>query len=317
MGEVRRRDRRLQEKARGPGAGARHHQLGRQHDDLRRHRAGTRQGGSQPGRARRLRPEPVRRQRRQGDRHTKGLRIDEAVRRRAFHVSPGLVVALLLLAPAVAASAPSIDYLYVDASEGGGSGGHAALALGDRVFHFEYRPPGLLRLARESWAALRHRYRVLDNRTIVVTRVRVSDETYQLILDEFTRRYLVQTQHFEAQDARVDTRRLLETALARRGSGGGLPLTLEGAGFFFDEVDAELAAPVTETPPSVTSPALVRLRERVEAAYGADVLVRAMARIREELDGLTPDPVPIEDPNLSDDRPPTGTYGFGRRYRDK
>src|SRR5215472_17500837 len=232
MGEVRRRDRRLQEKARGPGAGARHHQLGRQHDDLRRHRAGTRQGGSQPGRARRLRPEPVRRQRRQGGRHTKGLRIDEAVGRRAFRIVPGLVVALLLLAPGAVMSAPSIDYLYVDASEGGGSGGHAALALGDRVFHFEYRAPGLLHLTRESWPALRHRYGILDNRTIVMTRVRVSDETYQLILDEFTRRYLVQTQHFEAQDASQETRRLLEAALALRAGDGGEPLTLAGAGFF-------------------------------------------------------------------------------------
>ena len=38
-----------------------------------------------------------------------------------------------LLAGSAGAAALQIDYLYVDASEGGGSGGHVALALGDRV----------------------------------------------------------------------------------------------------------------------------------------------------------------------------------------
>src|SRR2546430_9932806 len=37
-----------------------------------------------------------------------------------------------------------IDYLYVDANEGGSSGGHAGLRVGDDVFHFEYRRPGVL-----------------------------------------------------------------------------------------------------------------------------------------------------------------------------
>ena len=42
-----------------------------------------------------------------------------------------LVAALVLAAPARAAL--EIDYLYIDASEGGGSGGHAAIALGNLV----------------------------------------------------------------------------------------------------------------------------------------------------------------------------------------
>src|SRR5262245_50900250 len=74
-------------------------------------------------------------------------------------VPAGLLAALLILAAAPARAA-TIEYLYVDASEGGGSGGHAGLVLGDRVFHFEHRAPGLLHLARESLDRVRRRYTV-------------------------------------------------------------------------------------------------------------------------------------------------------------
>ena len=168
-----------------------------------------------------------------------------------------LALACALVSLPLAAAARDLEYLYIDASEGGGSGGHAALALGEHVFHFEHRPPGLLHLVREPRDVLVHRYGVLQNRTIVVTRIAVSEETYGLIEDELALRRLVQRQHLVDYRQAVDDRRLIAAALAGLrvgtspdGRGGGHrpavvtgvavaedeAVEIEGAGFFVDSV---------------------------------------------------------------------------------
>ena len=43
----------------------------------------------------------------------------------------------LALAPGAAAAA-TFDYLYIESNEGGSSGGHAAVRLGDDTWHFQY-----------------------------------------------------------------------------------------------------------------------------------------------------------------------------------
>ena len=53
--------------------------------------------------------------------------------------------------PARPADALYVDYLYINASEGSASGGHAALRFGDQVFHFEHREPGIIVLARNRF----------------------------------------------------------------------------------------------------------------------------------------------------------------------
>ena len=222
-----------------------------------------------------------------------------------------------LLAGSAGAAALQIDYLYVDASEGGGSGGHVALALGDRVFHFEHRAPGILRLAREPLDVIRHRYGVLYNRTILVSRIPVSEETYQLVLDELTRRYFVQKQHLADHEAAVHDRRLLEAARARRlGVPAAAPTMLDGAGLFFDDAATPLAESDGVEPAEGPAPPLARLRERVTAMHGADVLERSMRRIRDELSELRPDPEPDAPAPLVADRFAPSRYGFAGRYRD-
>jgi hypothetical protein len=228
-----------------------------------------------------------------------------------------LVAALSFLAAAPARAARQIDYLYIDASEGGGSGGHAAIALGNHAFHFEHRAPGILRLRREPVDAIRYRYGVLENRTILASHVPVSQESYDLVLDELNRRYLVQQQHLADHQALQDDRRLLEAARAlRRGSPVGEPLIIEGAGFFSEEavVPGSDISEDRETD-STTSP-LVALRERVQAALGPDGLRLAMHRIRAELSGLPPDPDPGVLASLVADRLAPSGHGFARRYRD-
>ena len=59
------------------------------------------------------------------------------------------VVAMLCVAAAVgaqraAAEESFVDFLYIDANEDSASGGHVALRLGDRTFHFGHHAPGFL-----------------------------------------------------------------------------------------------------------------------------------------------------------------------------
>src|SRR5262249_18369999 len=139
-----------------------------------------------------------------------------------------------LLAASPAGAARAIDYLYIDSSEGAGSGGHAAIACGTRACHFESPAPGILRLARAPIESIPHRYGMFENRTILVGHVPVPDETYDLILDELTRRYLVQHQHLGDQQALDDDRRLLEAVRAHRlRRPDREPMMLRGAGFFY------------------------------------------------------------------------------------
>ncbi|HXJ83889.1 MAG TPA: hypothetical protein VMS64_35040, partial [Candidatus Methylomirabilis sp.] len=226
-------------------------------------------------------------------------------------------VAVLVVVAAPVRAALEIEYLYIDASEGGGSGGHAAIALGNHVFHFEHQAPGILRLRREPVEAVRYRYGVLENRTILASHVPVSRDTYDLVLDELTSRYLVQQQHLADQRAAADDRRLLEAARARqRGNPAGEPLMLEGAGFFFEDSGVPTSDVSADREADGESPPLVALRERVEAVLGPDGLRLAIDRIHAELSALSPAPDPgARVPLVADRLTPSG-YGIARRYRD-
>jgi hypothetical protein len=216
-----------------------------------------------------------------------------------------------------------VDYLYVDANEGGASGGHAAIRFDDEVFHFEYRTPRTIRLRRDDFGGLLHRYTVLDNRSLVVHRIPVSEDTYRLLREEFARRHLVQDQHLRAQAAIVADHRLLDALLAHREARTPeKPVRLEGVGFFFATArppDVRVA-PERDSSPSdpdtARASALVALRARVLEVYGPGFIDESMEAILGQLIELSPEG-PADGPrNLSAERPPLTAYGFARRYHD-
>ena len=138
----------------------------------------------------------------------------------------GIILLVMSGGPAIAASSHQIDYLYINASEGSASGGHAALRFGDQVFHFEHRDPGIIVLARDRFDRFRHLYGDLENRTIWISRIPVSDETYDLLLARFSQHHIVQRQRLEALGAIRGDRALLE-ALSRPDA-----LSIDGLGLF-------------------------------------------------------------------------------------
>jgi len=170
-----------------------------------------------------------------------------------------------------------VDYLYVDANEGGSSGGHTALRLGGEVYHYQYESPGMLRLEAEPADGFEARYRLLENRTIRVSRIPVDDDTFALLLEEFSRRRAAEETQRACLASLHARARLLEAIVAaRRGERSGVPVA--GAGFFVDRTPAESSDGV--------EPALLALRARVADAYGAGFLDLRVGALRGEMAAL-------------------------------
>jgi hypothetical protein len=187
-----------------------------------------------------------------------------------------------------------VDYLYVDANEGGSSGGHVGLRVGDDVFHFEYRRPGLLVLRREPFDEFVEEYARRENRTIEVSRIPVTEEKHRELHDRFRRRHLIQRQHLDALEALRAGRRTLEELRAGE-------VAIEGAGLF--SVDA------------ASDGTLLALRQRVLDTYGAGFLAERRAELVERLARL--DPSPVRNPlRVAAEQVPAPTYEFPQRYRD-
>lgn len=217
------------------------------------------------------------------------------IRPLARRVALAALLAVLLPVPGWA-SERFIDYLYVDANEGGSSGGHVGLHVGDDVFHFEYRRPGMLVLRRETFDEFRHQYAGLENRTIEASRIPVSEETFRLLRERFRHRHFVQRRQLEVLDTLRTERQVLEQMLQ-----GGVEL--DGAGFFLGEGSAP-------------DPALLALRQRALDTYGVKFLTERVETLRRRLSALDPREVPEHPPGTSVDETPAAGYGFSRRYRD-
>ncbi len=196
--------------------------------------------------------------------------------------------AVLLLATAAGAAEPHlIEYLSVEANEGGSSGGHAALRFDDAVYHFQHHAPGVLRLHRDEANGFLFTYRLLQNRGIAVSRIAVSDDTYALLRGWFNRRYFTEDMEFDALDAVSGDRALIELLLRRARDADGVSaggpkagIAIRGAGYFF--ADGADEANTAESAP------LVELRRRVQELYGSDFLPQRSAETRVALTQLTP-----------------------------
>jgi len=221
-------------------------------------------------------------------------------------VRPPLILAALLLSSAALAS-PSrfVDYLYVEANEGGSSGGHTAIRFGDETYHFQHERPGLLHLRRDDSQDFRYRYGVLENRTMHLSRVAVSDATYARLRWQFSERYLRERKLFAHRDALRDDRVLLELLLARRHGDTRGTIRLRGAGFFFPEDG--------RSPPSDV---VLALRDRIERTYGRDVIQRRAEEVRRALAQLTPVATGPANVDIPADGYPHFPEPFSARYLD-
>jgi hypothetical protein len=217
-----------------------------------------------------------------------------------------LVFAAVLISHAAVASTPRfVDYLYIEANEGGSSGGHTAIRFGDETYHFQHESPGVLRLRRDDWQHFRYAYGVLENRTMHVSRVAVSDAIYARLRQQFNARFLAERKVFEHRGALRDDRLLFELLLARRRGDPSGAIRLRGAGFFFPADDG--------TGPSV---AALALRQRVHQTYGPGAIRERIDEVRGELAHLSPAGFAPPTAELPLERYPDFAYPFSSQYRD-
>lgn len=215
----------------------------------------------------------------------------------------GLACALVAL-PTPCGAGVRLEYWTVEANEGGSSGGHAAIAFDDRVYHFQYQG-GLVRLMRDESFSFLESYALESNRTVHTSRLDVSEGTWDLLLAAFGRLHRAQSAQLDLAAAAREDRELLELLLRARGGGAGeAGLRLKGAGFFRSGAQGSPSA------------ALLALRERVARRHGPDHLSLRVRELQRELARLEPDSGTGPPPEFSRAVAPGAVYSFARRYRD-
>ncbi|MGH0035120.1 MAG: hypothetical protein ACQGVK_08820 [Myxococcota bacterium] len=150
----------------------------------------------------------------------------------------------------------ALELIHVEINEGGSSGGHAGLAIGDRVYHFQ-AVDGRLVLARPTWSSFFLRYSSLENRGLRRLPIEAAAEDVARIRAGLERRRLVQTRHLEVLAALEDERAWIASQL--RGAAPEWPV--RGAALFASRVRAP-------------TPWAAALRDVVAGRIGAESLER-------------------------------------------
>ncbi len=151
------------------------------------------------------------------------------------------LMAALVFLPSAAAAA-SFNYLYIEASEGNSSGGHTAIQFGDEIYHYQHVDSGLIRLFRQEKNGFHFLYRYLQNRPMHLSRIEVSEDTLDLLKDQFKWQFLTQERQFKLLDdlhkERLFIRHLLQKATvddAAVDADAASVLRLKGVGLFYPE----------------------------------------------------------------------------------
>ncbi|HSP98083.1 MAG TPA: hypothetical protein VL049_12710 [Candidatus Dormibacteraeota bacterium] len=213
---------------------------------------------------------------------------------------PGVLAALLLAA--APAHGAFLDYLYIEANEGGSSGGHVALGVGDEVYHFQQESGGVLALRRDPRTVFRVRYTLLQNRPVHLVRLAADDATAERVRAAVAERLLIEDGERQRQ-AGLDADVALFALAAQTPATPAWPV--RAAGYFLAD------GFVTGGDGEGTSPALAALRRRVAERDGADALPRGLAALRAELAALPLEVAPPSPAATLNVAPPTAATRLG------
>jgi len=225
-----------------------------------------------------------------------------------------VMAALVLLSPC--AVAKTFNYLYIEASEGNSSGGHVAIQFDDDIYHYQHVDSGLIRLFRQQQGDFHFLYRYLQNRPMHLSRIEVSEDTFDLLKDQFKWQFLTQENRFKLLDAlhrdRIFIRHLLHRLTAEPAwfdDEARSLLRLQGVGLFYPEPGHQSRHPDSELARQ-QSLGIQRLRQKVEQRHGPGFLPRKRAQITAQIEALTPRHWPSLDAN------PAAFYSFTESASD-
>ena len=219
--------------------------------------------------------------------------------RSLLHIGAGAVIAALLAVTPVPGA--TLDYLYIEANEGGSSGGHVALGIGDDVYHFQHDTGGVLALRRDPRVVFRVRYTLLQNRPVHVTRLETDDAAAERVRLAFAERLLIEDGERRRQ-AGLDADVAL-FAIAKAPSSAAWPV--RAAGYFVRDgfvAGADAAG---------SSAALAALRQQVAERRGGDAVAERLAAARAELAALPLQVAPPSPAGGLDVAPPTAATRLG------
>ncbi len=180
----------------------------------------------------------------------------------------------------------SFDFFYIEANEGGSSGGHVAVSFGDHTYHFQNQD-GLIVPQRDFTREFLYTYALLNNRPIHWSRIAVSAATRRGLYEQFRSRQRIQERQLEELAAIRDDLQLAEAMLRARsaagvravGSAAEVEVDVAGAGYF--EVGSD-----SKRGPSAS---IVALRQKILDRYGSAFFSKRRATIARELENAIAD----------------------------
>ena len=236
----------------------------------------------------------------------------------AQRIAPCLFLLLLaIFSPFPVFAINSINYIYVESSEGNSSGGHAALQFDNDIFHYQYSDPGIIHLEKQNTEHFEFDYRFAANRSLHTSQIDVTEDTYVLLKDYFSFQYQTQQQQFGLLDDLDKDRILLESFLPIKSGQADHPLRLKGAGLFYNESDFSFNQITNQSihsrNPSVTT---LTLHDEIIKTYGKDFLGQRTAKIISQIKSLQPTQWQKPIVNISEQNNPPFVYSFANRYMD-
>lgn len=244
------------------------------------------------------------------------------LRRVRFCTPSALLQMAALVFLSSTAGAASFNYLYIEASEGNSSGGHAAIQFDDDIYHYQHLDSGLIRLFRQEKNEFHFLYRYLQNRPMHLSRIEVTEETIALLNDQFKWQFLTQERQFKLLDDlhkdRIFIRYLLQLSTAGHSivdASAVSDLRLKGVGLFYPEPGNQTQPNESELA-SRQSLSIQSLRQKVDQRYGADFLLRRRVQIESRIKALSPGHWPAFASDSVAEKIPSSIYSFTDSYSD-
>ncbi len=160
---------------------------------------------------------------------TRGPRTGVDTRWRQFGC---VAVAMVLLCPGVVCAAlPAavpVEFWLVEPNEGQSAGGHAAIRIGERVYHVEHRGDGLIADRRTSRALFEEIYRGRGNRRIEAIPLALNAADASALHARLETRFFERSRRLDQLDALETRVRWLDQAIAK----GYLSIEIPGLGLY-------------------------------------------------------------------------------------
>ncbi len=220
--------------------------------------------------------------------------------------------------PALASK--SVDYIYIDASEGNASGGHVAIRFDDDVFHYQYVDPGLIKLEKQAVNNFEYNYRFLENRSLYLSQLAVSDQTYTQLRDHFDFSFQIQQQHFAiSTELRKD--QMLLQYLSGQSVNKSKLLQLPSAGLFYSEEDFNTNFDLIpllqiENNGHKDQAILTGMQQKIQARYNKNYLEQRLQALVKRINQMQPTPGTEQSINLQAEQFTKITYSFANCYLD-